>query len=212
MIHKKQTHSGKTGEQITFYRTLISRWLLALGLIAIVIAAISLTNKFSKSEVKRTYESQGQSSGKIINAASASDRVSRVAITSNQGFDITGGSASSTQGVIQAYDPSVGSRVYVTPPRASLITSQQTAVPRKELEVNAEKVCGFTGYQVQLGVFSSVGNAKKLVRELEQQGIPARIMTRVQVGPFKTRAEADAVIKNLRALEYAPLLESSSQK
>ena len=188
MMHKKQTYSGKTGEQVTYHWRLISRWLLALGLVVIVIAAISLTNKFSKSEMKRTYDSQGQSSGKIINAAS------------------------STHGVMSASDPAVASCVYVPPPGASLITTQQTAFPRKELQVNAEKVGGFTDYQVQLGVFSSVGNAKKLVRELEQQGIPARIMTRVQVGPFKTRAEADAVIKNLRALEYAPLLESNTQK
>ncbi len=42
-----------------------------------------------------------------------------------------------------------------------------------------------------MGVFNNVDNAQELLRKLQQTGVPAQIETRVQVGPFKTRKEAD---------------------
>jgi cell division septation protein DedD len=55
---------------------------------------------------------------------------------------------------------------------------------------------------LQLGLFSSMGNAEKLVKELKAKGIEAHTETRVQLGPFKNRAEADEAMAKLRSLGY----------
>ena len=67
------------------------------------------------------------------------------------------------------------------------------------------------GYKLQLGLFSSMGNAEKLVKELKAKGIEAHTETRVQLGPFKTRAEADEAMAKLRGLGYTPLLAPAAQ-
>ncbi|RKQ54735.1 sporulation related protein [Vogesella indigofera] len=68
------------------------------------------------------------------------------------------------------------------------------------------------GYQVQLGLFSSPDNAEKLVADLKKRGITARTETRVQLGPFRTRAEAEEAMQRLRALGYQPLLIPAGQR
>jgi len=55
------------------------------------------------------------------------------------------------------------------------------------------------GYMVQLGVFSAPGNAQALVDKVDALGIPAHIESRVVVGPFKNRSEADAARRKLTA-------------
>jgi len=62
----------------------------------------------------------------------------------------------------------------------------QTAAPRE--------------FQVQVGVFSDPENAKQLQAKLAEQGIPSHMETHLQVGPFKTRAEADAAREKLKSL------------
>lgn len=56
------------------------------------------------------------------------------------------------------------------------------------------------GYAVQLGMFNSTGNAEKLHQKLNQSGIKAHIESRVYIGPFKNKAEADAAIKKAKDL------------
>ncbi len=53
---------------------------------------------------------------------------------------------------------------------------------------------------LQVGVFSNHANAEELVQRLQAAGIPAQIESRVQVGPFATRAEADAARAKLKEL------------
>ena len=55
-------------------------------------------------------------------------------------------------------------------------------------------------YVVQMGVFYNVANAEELRAKLELAGIPAQIEARVQIGPFRTRQEADLAREKLRAL------------
>ncbi|OAJ71652.1 hypothetical protein A7976_09135 [Methylobacillus sp. MM3] len=55
-------------------------------------------------------------------------------------------------------------------------------------------------FEVQLGVFTDIDNAKQLQAKLAQQGIPSHTETRVQIGPFKSRAEADRAREKLKAL------------
>jgi DedD protein len=57
-----------------------------------------------------------------------------------------------------------------------------------------------TGFVVQAGVFIDPRRAEDLHAKLVQNGIPAILETRVQVGPFKTQAEAQAVKAKMKAL------------
>lgn len=55
-------------------------------------------------------------------------------------------------------------------------------------------------FLVQVGVFSNHANAEDLLARLTEAGIPAQIESRVQVGPFASRAEADAARAKLKAM------------
>lgn len=64
----------------------------------------------------------------------------------------------------------------------------------------------FTSYLVQAGVFSNHGRAEELQALLIANGIPSTLETRVQVGPFKNKAEADAARSKLKLLGVESLL------
>jgi len=68
------------------------------------------------------------------------------------------------------------------------------------------------GYQLQLGLFNSTENADKLVKALKDKGIEAHTETRVTVGPYRSRAEADEAIAMLKGFGYAPLLQPAVTK
>jgi len=53
---------------------------------------------------------------------------------------------------------------------------------------------------VQLGVFSSPARAEELVQRLRKQGIRATTETRVHVGPFLNREEAEKAQIEMRRL------------
>ncbi len=58
----------------------------------------------------------------------------------------------------------------------------------------------FSGYALQAGVFSDPRRAEELNAKLILEGIPSTIEARVQVGPFKTRAEAEAVRDKMKTM------------
>ena len=58
----------------------------------------------------------------------------------------------------------------------------------------------FSGYAVQAGVFSETRRAEELHARLINAGIPATLETRVQVGPFKTREQAEAARAKLKEM------------
>lgn len=58
----------------------------------------------------------------------------------------------------------------------------------------------FSGYALQAGVFSDMRLAEELHAKLTLNGIPSSFEARVQVGPFKTREEADAAREKMKAL------------
>jgi DedD protein len=74
---------------------------------------------------------------------------------------------------------------------------KETAAPRlaKAAEPQAPN-----GFAVQVGVFSTTENVRALQAKLSEKGIRFHTETRVVVGPFKDRAEADAVTKQLKEL------------
>ncbi|KJV31542.1 hypothetical protein VI06_06725 [Aquitalea magnusonii] len=88
---------------------------------------------------------------------------------------------------------------------------ETTALPQSAPLSKAKPEGSSLGYKLQLGLFSSMGNAEKLVKELKAKGIEAHTETRVQLGPFKNRAEADEAMAKLRSLGYTPLLAPAGQ-
>lgn len=64
----------------------------------------------------------------------------------------------------------------------------------------------FSGFLLQAGVFSSVQRAEELHARLTLSGVPSTLETRVQVGPFKTRHEAEAAQAKLKELGVETIL------
>lgn len=63
-----------------------------------------------------------------------------------------------------------------------------------------------SGYALQAGVFADPKRAEELYAKLKIAGIPSSIETRVQVGPFKNRAEAETAKKKLAAMGIGSIL------
>ena len=76
--------------------------------------------------------------------------------------------------------------------------------PAKVIEVAPRPVPSparlLSGYVLQAGVFTSAQRAEELHAKLTLNGIPSTMEARVQVGPFKTRAEAETAREKLKAL------------
>lgn len=65
------------------------------------------------------------------------------------------------------------------------------------------------GYTVQAGVFMHAQNAGKLLSQLKAAGIPAFAETRVQIGPFKDKASADAAAEKLKRMGIDPIVRGN---
>lgn len=64
----------------------------------------------------------------------------------------------------------------------------------------------FAGFLLQAGVFSSAQRAEELHAKLVLSGIPSTLEARVQVGPFRTRQEAEAAQVRLKELGVETVL------
>lgn len=101
--------------------------------------------------------------------------------------------------------PVIGKLPEPAPAAPSVAKPVQPPAPAKPLPgtiVPAAK----GGFVVQLGVFSNPDNARELVEKLRQQGIRAEMETRVHVGPFLNRAEAEKAQAELRKLGLTPVV------
>jgi DedD protein len=65
------------------------------------------------------------------------------------------------------------------------------------------------GYTVQAGVFLQAQNAGKLLSQLKAAGIPAYTETRVQIGPFKDKATAEAAAAKLKRMGIDPIVRGN---
>jgi cell division protein FtsN len=57
-----------------------------------------------------------------------------------------------------------------------------------------------SGFLLQAGVFNSTGRAEEIYATLQKHGVPATLEARVQVGPFRNKAEAEQARSKLQAL------------
>lgn len=71
------------------------------------------------------------------------------------------------------------------------------------------------GYYINVGLFAVPGNGRNAYQKLDAAGLPVFLdgiqskkgpLTRVRVGPFTTRAQADAAAKKIQALQLAAIV------
>ena len=84
-----------------------------------------------------------------------------------------------------------------TPPARPQAVAAKPASLARPLTQGAKSERNFV---LQMGVFNNVDNAQELLARLQKGGVPAQIEARVQVGPFKTRKEADDARAKLTAM------------
>ena len=100
----------------------------------------------------------------------------------------------------------VNNETLAPPPRAAATTPPPVANT-----VSAEKSVLVPGkaYMIQVGVFTSPANAQALQKQLHRAGIEAHLETRVQLGPFKDRREADKALARAKQLGINAVLVSA---
>ncbi len=106
---------------------------------------------------------------------------------------------------------SVGSTMPVRAPGEAPVQSAPTAsltagaAPPAVPAASAPRL--LSGYILQSDLLLDVRRAESLQARLAQEGIPATVETRLRIGPFRTRAESEAVRHRLKELgiETAPL-------
>lgn len=95
------------------------------------------------------------------------------------------------------------------PPPPQVVNNEKLAAPTKPAPALspagakiAVKPAPATGkaYVVQVGVFMSPANARALQQQLVKAGIPAHTETRVQLGPFQDRREAETALAKVKKL------------
>lgn len=106
--------------------------------------------------------------------------------------------------------------VPVAPPPPEPATPVQRAEPAEPGVVAQPKTQQTTtGYGINVGLFADEGNARRAHERLLQAGLPATAQamattkgprTRVRVGPFQHRADADAAAQRIRALGLEALV------
>jgi DedD protein len=97
----------------------------------------------------------------------------------------------------------------VPPPPPQVLNNEKLAAPAKPAAGStaaSTKISAKPGpatgnaYVVQVGVFMSPANAQALHQQLLKAGIPAHTETRVQLGPFQDRREAETALAKVKKL------------
>ncbi|WP_348944846.1 SPOR domain-containing protein [Chitinibacter sp. FCG-7] len=104
--------------------------------------------------------------------------------------------------------PLIAKAIPTAVPRIMTQPSNNTTATKPATADFPSPINSTRGYSVQAGVFLHANNAEKLLGQLQQAGIPAYLETRVQIGPFKNKIEADTAIKKLKALGITPVLKN----
>ena len=85
------------------------------------------------------------------------------------------------------------------PVPAAAASTQSSAHPSR-------KASSQGAYMVQAGTFRSTANARALQQQLQRAGVTAHLETRVQLGPFKNRRDADKALARAKQLGIAAVL------
>jgi len=89
---------------------------------------------------------------------------------------------------------------YAAKPAVAEKPAEKALPPAKAAEPAPAPAPATKGYTVQLGVFSNPANALQLQEKLAQNGIKSYTETKLHVGPFSSKAEADQALAKIRSL------------
>ena len=93
-----------------------------------------------------------------------------------------------------------------------IVQTVDTSPPAADTDATAKRAAAAPkeklprGPHLQAGVFVQAVNAQELKAKLEAEGLPVYIESRVQIGPFKNRKEAEAMREKLKADGVATVL------
>lgn len=174
----------------------------------------------AKTEPAKAESKAGEPKTAAVGSAGES-RKSPAAKTENRPLSRSTGGRRSSGEVAQRYVPGTPfddePPVIVTPPaRQSAATGTPTAPSARVVQVQPAPPAPspvsrlFSGFLLQAGVFNNVQRAEELHAKLTLSGVPSTVETRVQVGPFKTRQEAEAAQARLRELGIETMLVAPS--
>ncbi len=97
------------------------------------------------------------------------------------------------------------------PAEAAPVAEEKPAVAANSADSGKDKKAT-SGLMLQVGVFSDSANVKQLQSKLESNGFKVAInqypngKTRIRVGPYASKTEADAAIAKLQALKFNPMV------
>ena len=94
--------------------------------------------------------------------------------------------------------PSVPAKPAETKPSTPAAVAPAPIQPQTPIQPAPPRL--FSGYALQAGVFTDPRRAEELHARLVLEGIPSTIEARVQVGPFKSKEEAEAMREKMKAL------------
>jgi DedD protein len=95
---------------------------------------------------------------------------------------------------------------------------KKTETPKQEL-ANASETKTSGSYFVQIGVFSDPDNVKQMQDKLSEKGLKTRVesidtakgkKTRLRVGPFGDKKEAEAALEKVKSLSLTGMIVSAS--
>ncbi len=85
-------------------------------------------------------------------------------------------------------------------PAEPIATESKPAVVAPAPPIKTTEPIAPKGYVVQLGLFSNYENAVQLQKRLADHGIKSYTETRLHVGPFQNKAEADQAMNKIRGM------------
>jgi DedD protein len=104
-------------------------------------------------------------------------------------------------------DTYIESKVRIGPfSKADGVEAAKDKVESAGLNITLDEVNGSKGTLLQAGLFTDMESAKQLQAKLTELGLSSRSETRILIGPFDTKAKADAVRGKVKALNISVVL------
>jgi DedD protein len=116
---------------------------------------------------------------------------------------------------IEPSAPVVETKPVASPPEVKAPTKEEAKPKKVQADVKAEDISSAASIYLQIGVFSDPENVKKMQVQLSDKGLKSKSelidtskgkKTRLRVGPFNTKKEADLALAKLKSLKLAAIV------